>query len=231
MTSKAPGCAWKQTLVGIAVTCSVAVAILAIFLLAPTEISMGDTQRILYVHVSVAWFGLLGLVIMAVSGIGYLLRRELDFDHGLQAAAELGWLCCGLTLVTGSLWAHAAWGVWWTWDPRLTTSLVLWAIYSGCLIVRGGLEDPHQRARVGAVLAILGTLDIPLVIVATHWFRTIHPVSPAMHPSMRVTLIVSVVAFTSFFVLLLARRRAQLRLESLIEGLEPDMPLISGESQ
>lgn len=199
----------------------VAAAILAIFLVAPTETTMGDAQRILYVHVSVAWFGLVGFVIMAATGIAYLLRRNLGWDHWSQAAAEVGWLCCGLTLVTGSFWAHSAWGSWWTWDPRLTTSFVLWAIYSGCLIVRGSLEDPHQRARVAAVLAILGALDVPLVALATRWFRSIHPVSPEMEPSMRLVLLVSVVAFTALFGLLLARRRTQLHLGSLLSNLEP----------
>ena len=191
-------------------------AILAICLYAPTEQTMGHAQRIVYVHVSVAWLGLLGLLVMAVSGAGYLVRRELAWDHWLHAAGELGWLSGSLTLLTGSLWAHEAWGTWWEWDPRLTASFVLWAIYSGILIVRSGLEDPHQRARIGAILAILGTLDIPLVVMATRWFRGMHPVTPQMVPSMRITLLISVISFSALFATLLARRRAQLRLEQLV---------------
>ncbi|MBC8870268.1 MAG: cytochrome c biogenesis protein CcsA [Planctomycetes bacterium] len=200
-------------------------AILAIFLFAPTEQTMGHAQRIVYVHVAVAWLGLLGLLVMAGTGIVYLARRRLAWDHWFQSAGELGWLCCGLTLATGSLWAHEAWGTWWVWDPRLTTSFILWLIYSGILIVRASLEDPHQRARIGAILAILGTLDIPLVVLATRWFRGMHPVSPEMAPTMRITLLVSVIGFTAFFVLLAVRRRAQLQLQCSADKLarEADM--------
>lgn len=198
----------------------VTLAILAICVFAPTEETMGHAQRIVYVHVSVAWFGLLGFVVMASTGLAYLVRRDLAWDHWSRAAAELGWMCCGLTLLTGSLWAHEAWGTWWTWDPRLATTFVLWAIYSGYLLVRGSLEDPHRRARIAAVLAVLGAVDIPLVVMATRWFRGIHPVSPEMEPPMRAVLLVAVAGFTVFFGLLLVRRRAQLRLEGLVVLLE-----------
>lgn len=197
-----------------------AAALLAICCFAPAERTMGDAQRIVYVHVSVAWLGLLGFLVMAGAGLAYLLRRNLAWDHWACAAAELGWLCSGLTLLTGAVWAHAAWGTWWTWDPRLTTTFVLWAAYSGYLLVRGSLDDPHRRARLSAVLAVAGALDIPLVVMATHWFRGIHPVAPAMEPRMRAVLLLSVASFTLFFALLLARRRAQLHLERQAAALE-----------
>ena len=192
-------------------------AILGIFVFAPTEATMGNAQRILYVHVSVAWLALLGLLVTAGTGLVYLIRRDLAWDHWSQAAAELGWLCCGLTLVTGSFWAHAAWNTWWTWDPRLMTSFALWAIYSGYLMVRANVDDPHRRARLGAVLAMLGLLDVPLVAMATRWFRSMHPVSPTMEPTMRLVLLLSIIAFSAFFALLFVRRRTQLRLEALVE--------------
>ncbi len=195
-------------------------AFVAIFFLAPTEQSMGAVQRILYVHVSVAWLALLGLVASAATGCVYLLRRDLIWDHWSQAAAELGWLCATLTLVTGSLWASEAWNTWWTWDPRLTTAFVLWLIYSGYLLIRSNVEDPHARARVGAVVAIVGVLDVPLVVMATRWFRGIHPVAPEMEPMMRGVLFFSAFSFASFFGLLLFLRRKQLRQESLITALE-----------
>ena len=197
-----------------------AIAVVAIFVLAPTEETMGDAQRIVYVHVSVAWVALLCFLVMAAGGVVYLARRDLGCDHWARAAAELGWLCSTLTLATGSLWAHSAWNTWWTWDPRLAATFVLWVIYSGCLIVRAGLEDPHRRARVGAVLAILGLLDLPMVVMATRWFRGVHPASPQMEPSMRAVLLVSIAAFTALFALLLVRRRTQLHLQSLLAPLE-----------
>ena len=134
----------------------IAVALWAIFIGAPSEQTMGAAQRIVYIHVAVAWFGLLGFVAMATAGVSYLIGRDLKWDQWFQAVGEVGWLSCGLTLITGAFWAHEAWGTWWTWDPRLTTSFVLWATYSGILIVRAGLDDPHQRARIGAILAVLG---------------------------------------------------------------------------
>jgi heme exporter protein C len=123
-------------------------------------------------------------------------------------------------LITGSLWAHAAWNTWWTWDPRLLTSFVLWAMYSGLLIVRDGLDEPHRRARLAAVLAIIGLVDVPLVFLATRWFRGIHPVSPHMEPSMRASLLLTAVGFTALFCLLLVRRQGQLRLSSLLARME-----------
>jgi len=150
----------------------------------------------------------------------YLVRRDLAWDQWAQSAAEVGWLCCSLTLLTGSLWAHNAWGTWWTWDPRLTTAFILWALYSGYLIVRASLEDPHRRARLGAVLAIIGILDVPAVVLATRWLRGMHPATPGMEPSMYVVLLISLVGFSAFFALLLVQRRRQLRLEGLLASLE-----------
>jgi heme exporter protein C len=198
-------------------------ALAAIFLVAPRESTMGDAQRILYVHVAVAWNALLGMLITAVAGILYLLRRKLAWDHWAQAAAELGWLANSLTLITGSLWAHSAWGVWWTWDPRLTAALILWTIYCGYLLIRSGQDDPHRRARIAAVVAVVGLLDVPLVVMATRWFRGVHPVAPQMEPTMRLVLLLSAVGFTAFFGLLLARRRGQLRLEQQVVELEQQL--------
>jgi heme exporter protein C len=209
-----------QVAANMAIAGLMAAAILAVFIFSPTEQTMGDAQRILYVHVAVAWSGLCAFLVTAGTALGYLTRRNLAWDHWSQAAAEVGWLCCGLTLVTGSLWAKAAWGTWWTWDPRLTTTFVLWAVYSGYLLLRAALEDPHRQARLAAVLAILAAMDLPLVVLATRWFRGIHPASPEMEPSMRAVLLVSIVAFSALFAMLLARRRAQLLIAGAIANLE-----------
>ena len=200
-----------------------------VFLIAPTELTMGDAQRVLYVHVSVAWTALLGMLFTAAAGIGYLMRRNLDWDHRAQAAAEVGALCCTLTLATGSLWARAAWNVWWTWDPRLTSSLILWTIYCAYLLVRSGHEEPHRRARIAAVLAVVGLLDVPLVFMATRWFRTVHPVQPQMEPTMRWTLLACVVGFTAFFAMLWNRRRQQLELEQRVAELARQLELDNEE--
>ena len=195
-------------------------AIVASTLIAPTEESMGHAQRIVYVHVAVAWLGLAGMLVASAGGVMYLLRRNLAWDRRALAAAELGWLCSGLTLITGSLWAHEAWGVWWTWDPRLTAAFILWTLYCGYLLVRGSLDDPHRRARVASVLAVVGTLDVPLVVMATRWFRGMHPVAPEMEPSMRAVLLMSVIGWTALFTMLWVRRCRQLDLESEVAALE-----------
>jgi MFS family permease len=134
---------------------------------------------------------------------------------------EIVWIRV-LTLITGPLWGRKAWGVWWTWDPRLTTTFILWLIYSGYFLIRNSQEDAHRRARMGAVLTILGMLDLPLVFMATRWFRGIHPVSQGMEPAMRVALLVSLAGFTALFVVLLILRKDQLRQAHLLSTWETD---------
>jgi heme exporter protein C len=198
-------------------------ALALIFFVAPTEATMGDAQRILYLHVSVAWCGLAGCLAMGGCGGMYLARRRLAWDHWSQAAGEIGWLCTTLTLISGSAWAHEAWGTWWTWEPRLTSSLVLWLIFAGIFVVRSAIDDPNTRARVSGALAILGMSDVPLVFMATRWFRGVHPVSPEMDATMRLVLWASVLVFTSLFALLAVERRRQLaRLERAAE-LQPPL--------
>lgn len=216
LTGNAALSGWLSWLTGALVLGAIAM----IFLVAPMEQTMGNAQRIVYIHVAVAWLGLLGFLVMAASGGMYLLRRDLRWDHWSVAAAELGWLCSTLTLATGSLWAHEAWNTWWTWDPRLTTSLILWAMYSGYFLLRGGVDDPHRSARLGAIVAIVGALDVPLVVMATRWFRGLHPRAPGMEPLMRIVLLVSVVSFTALFASLFALRRRQLRLARMVDELQ-----------
>jgi heme exporter protein C len=180
---------------------------------------MGDAQRVLYLHVAVAWLGLLGFVVTSGTAVAYLLQRDLAWDRWSQSAAELGWLCSSLTLVTGSLWAHAAWGTWWTWEPRLLTSFVLWASYSAYHLLRGAIADPHQRARLSAVVAVMGVLDVPMVIVATRLFRGMHPQTPEMEPAMRAVLLLSIASFTVLFATFAVHRRTQIQLEHLVVAL------------
>jgi heme exporter protein C len=205
-------------------SCAICFAVSAglVFIAAPTEASMGDVQKILYVHVSVAWCGLASCLVMGFCGALYLIRRRLEWDFWSQAAAEVGWLCTSLTLVTGSAWAHEAWGTWWTWDPRLTSSLLLWLIFTGIILVRQGIDDPHRRGRIGGVLAIVGMCDVPLVIMATRWFRGVHPVAPDMDARMRLVLLASVACFTLLIAGLMFARRRQLELAELVAQLDAD---------
>lgn len=206
--------------VGTAIACLIVVSTWMIFFVAPTEATMGDVQRIVYLHVSVAWCGLAGFLAMGCCGAIYLVRRRLEWDFWSQAAGEVGWLCATLTLITGSAWAHEAWGTWWTWEPRLTSSLVLWVIYAGIFLVRSSITDPHRRARIGGVLAVVGMSDVPLVLMATRLFRGVHPVTPEMDPRMRLVLLVSVISFTALFAYLAVQRRRQLELSERALQLE-----------
>lgn len=196
---------------GVVAACGV-ISSMLIFVVAPTETTMGDVQRILYLHVAVAWCGLACAMLMGFSAAMYLTRRRLEWDAWSLAAGEVGWLCATLTLVSGSAWAHEAWGTWWTWDPRLTSTLILWLIYAGIVVLRGSIEDPHRRARLSSVLTLVGVADVPLVIMATRWFRGIHPVAPDMDTRMRLVLLASVICFTVLVAYLIIQRRFHLAL-------------------
>lgn len=204
----------------VGVVALVTAAIWSIFFVAPTEITMGDVQRIIYLHVAVAWCGLAAMITLGLCGAAYLISRRLAWDFWSQAICEVGCLCTFLTLATGSAWAHEAWGTWWTWEPRLTSSLVMWIIYCGILLLRSSIDDPHRRARTGAVLAIIGIGDVPLVLMATRWFRGIHPVSPEMEPSMRWVLLASLISFTVLFAYLAVLRRQHLEFADQVAELE-----------
>jgi heme exporter protein C len=178
---------------------------------APREASMGDVQRIVYFHVAFAWCGLAASMAMGAGAVMYLVRRRIDWDHWSQAAGEVAWLCLTLTLATGSLWAHEAWNTWWTWEPRLTTVFLLWALIAGYFLVRASIDDPDRKARISAVLAIVSIADVPLIVLATRLFRGMHPVAPEMDGRMQITLAISALSFSAFFAALIALRRRQLR--------------------
>lgn len=194
-----------------------------IFIWVPTERNLGVSQRIFYFHVPIAWVGFLAFFFVLMGSVGYLglgrLRWLMRFvsaegwDRLAYAAAELGVLFTTLMLITGILWAKPVWGVWWTWDPRLTTSLILWLIYVAYLMLRAYSPKGDQGARYAAVLGIAGFIDVPLVYLSIVWWRTVHPqalVGPAatgeLDPSMRLLLMISTLTFTLLFTYLLIDR-------------------------
>jgi heme exporter protein C len=179
--------------------------------IAPPDQLMGHAQRIVYVHVAVAWFALMAFVVTAATAIASAWRRNSEWDAWSHAAAEVGWLSCSLTLITGSIWAHQAWGTWWTWDARLTTAFVLWLVYTAMLFVRSCGMSETRQARWSAALSAAGLVDLPLVVMATRWFRGMHPVAPEMEPMMRLVLLATVGSFAVFFSYLLMTRQRQLR--------------------
>lgn len=183
----------------------------AVFVYVPTEKEMGIIQRIFYFHVPSAWVAFLAFGVVFVASIGYLWKRDQRLDRLACSSAELGVVFTSLVLITGPIWGRFAWGTWWTWDPRLTTTLVLWLIYVSYLMLRSSITEPSRRARVSAVLGIVGFVDVPIVFMAIRWWRTIHPVvfeatEIRLDPAMLQTFLLSLATFTVLFVYLLLQR-------------------------
>lgn len=170
--------------------------------LAPTERTMGDVQRIFYYHVSSAWTAFLLFAVNFVASVIYLFKRTQKSDIIALVAAEVGVVFCTVVLVTGPIWARPVWGIWWTWDMRLTLTLVLWLIYVAYLVLRR-FSSGTQTPLMAAVLAVFGALDVPLVYFSIWFFRTQHP-SPviggggSIDPRMLHVLLINWAAFMCF---------------------------------
>jgi heme exporter protein C len=184
-----------------------------VFIWVPNEKTMGIIQRIFYFHVPAAWVGFFGFGIVFVASIAYLVKRDDNWDLIAAISAELGLVFCSIMLITGPIWAKPVWGIWWTWDPRLTLALVLWLIYVAYVMLRIYVTDEGKRARLSAVVGIIGFLDVPLVYMSIRWWRTQHP-APVMAggdksglaPEMMFTFIFCLVTFTALFLYLLQKR-------------------------
>lgn len=199
---------------GIIAIVNIAVGLYMALFYAPTEKTMGDVQRIFYFHVPSAWVGFLAFFVVFVASIMFLWKRERKWDALALSAAEIGVVFITLVLLTGPMWAKKAWGVFWVWDARLTTSLILWLIYIGYLMLRSTADD-QRRARFAAVLAIVGFIDVPIIFVSVQIWRTMHPElligsEGGLAPQMTQTLMVCLLSFTWLFAHLLIQR---LRLE------------------
>src|SRR6202047_4562649 len=183
-----------------------AYALYQALVVAPTERTMGDVQRIFYYHVPSAWTAFLLFFVNLVASVVYLVKRNPKADALAMVSAEVGVVFCTVVLVTGPIWARPVWGIWWTWDVRLTTTLVLWLIYLSYLVLRR-FSDSSQTPKLAAVLAIFGALDVPLVYFSIWFFRTQHPQpviggGGSMDPRMLHVLLVSWMAFLCFAFLL-----------------------------
>ena len=209
-----------NTLLGLGFILMIA-ALYLVFIYAPTEEAMGDIQRIFYFHVALAWVSFLAFFIVFVCSILYLWKRVERWDIVARCSAELGVVFTTLVLITGPIWARPVWGAWWTWDARLTATLVLWLTYIAYLLVRGYAAEEARGARFAAVLGIAGFIDVPIVYLSIHLWRTQHPPSLVgdLVPSMLLTLIVSVAAFTVLFIVLVGRSISLRNLEAGVRQL------------
>ena len=188
-----------------------AIATYLALVFAPTELVMGNVQRVFYFHIGTAWTALIGFILGAVFSVIYLIKKDLKWDRLQVAAIEVSMVFFLITIILGSIWARPAWNTWWTWDPRLTTAAVTELIYAAYFMLRQGIDDPDRRARFGAVYALIGGLSAPITFFAIRFFRTIHPVvigggnanaqgGFAMTADMRVAFFFALFAFTVIFI-------------------------------
>jgi heme exporter protein C len=191
---------------------------------APTEQTMGDIQRIFYYHVPSAWTAFFFFFLNFLASIWYLTTRKAGADAFALAAAEVGVVFCTIVLITGPLWAKPVWGIWWTWDARLTTTLVLWLIYVSYLILRR-FSDSQQTPTLAAALAIFGFLDVPIVYMSIRWWRTQHPQpvigggqGSGLDPEMRFALMANWAAFMAMAALITWARYSLARREQRVEA-------------
>lgn len=212
------------SLVGIAAGLALALCQYLIFVYAPVEQSMGIVQKIFYFHMPLAWWSLFSFFTVFVAGIAFLRTRDWRWDALSGAAAEVGVLFSGLALITGSIWGRHSWGVWWTWDPRLTTTLVMWFVYAGYLVLRS-LDLPRERLGIiAAVVGIVAFLDVPLVFLSARLWRSIHPAVFAakgggLEPEMQTTVMACIVAFGFLWASLTGLRAAQRRMAARMDAL------------
>jgi heme exporter protein C len=197
---------------------AVLVGLYLAFFYAPADALQGDVQRIMYIHVPTAWVAFFAFFVVFVSSLIYLWRRLPEADRLAYASAEVGVLFTALTLIDGSIWGKPTWGIWWTWDARLTTTAILFVMYIGYLMLRSFVEDPDRRARLAALVGIVAFIDVPITYMSVLWFRTLHqPPSiqrggASMPDSMLFTLLFNVGAYTLVYLFFLVKR---IRIESL----------------
>jgi len=214
----------KNILAAALVFLLLAAAAYASFFIAPTDAKQGLIYRILFLHVSSAWTGLTAFLIGFVGNLLYVWKRQPRWDWLGVSAVEVGLAFTTVVLVTGPIWAHPVWGIWWTWDARLTSTFVMWLLYVSYLLLRTLVEEPDRRALFSALFGIFAFLDVPLVFGSIRWWRTQHPqpivmggADSGMDPVMFRVLMFAWLAMLALMTLLLRQRY---RLEAMRSELE-----------
>ena len=190
------------------------------FGVAPKEVTQGNVQRIMYLHVPSVLTAYLAFAVVLISSLFVLFKGSAAADRWGHAACEIGVIFTGITLVSGSIWGKPTWGTWWTWDARLTSTAILFLIYAGALLLRGMVDDAERGARYAAVVGIIGALNIPIVHFSVTWWRTLHQPATILTPerapisgSIALALFVNWAALTLLFAYLMAKRIDLRRLE------------------
>jgi heme exporter protein C len=200
-------------------------------LASPPDRDMGDLQKIMYVHVPAAWVAFLAFTIVFAYSVRYLWKRNPAHDLAAFAAAEIGTILTALTIALGSIWARPTWGVWWTWDPRQTTTAILLLIFAGYLALRAFTDDEERRARWSAAVGIFGFINVPIVYMSVRWWRTIHQVqsTPSSVDSVYgLGLLLNSLAFTALLIFLVVARFHLAQLERALESRSEDAALTEG---
>lgn len=210
---------WARYL-GIAAALSMVAMLYMSLIYAPVERTQGEAYRLFYPHYGSAIITYVAYITAAVASVGFLWKRREGWDQVARSSVEVGVLMNTILLVAGSIWGKTIWGTWWAWDPRLTTTLILWFIYVGYLMLRSYGGDSPQIARSAAVIAIIGCIDIPIINQSVNWWRTLHPApvvqrtDPALPPEMVQAMLVAMVAFLLLYLYLLIQRLRVARLEA-----------------
>jgi heme exporter protein C len=203
----------------VAIGAVVAAQVFAI-LTSPAESDMGHLQKIMYVHVPAAWMAFLAFFVVFVYSVRYLWSAREQDDLLAASAAEVGAMFTGLTLALGMIWGRPAWGVWWAWDARLTSTLVLFLIFVGYLALRSFVDDPQQRARWSAAVGAIGAINVPIVYMSVRWWRTLHqpPSSPeTLDAAYTMGLRINAIAMLLVLIYFIRTRYAVARLDRAAE--------------
>jgi heme exporter protein C len=210
----------------LAVTALVIFAGYAALFIAPDEKTMHAIQRIFYFHVPSAISAFIAFFIVFIANTAYLVTRRPQWDWLGVAGAEVGVACCTVVLITGPIWARPVWGIWWTWDARLTSTFILWLLYISYLLLRGLLEDPQRRATLSAIFGVFAFLDVPLVYLSNRLWRTQHPQpvvlggeNSGLAPGMGKMLLICWIAVVCVMIVLLIDRYRLERLRHEYEEL------------
>jgi len=217
----------KRIVLGAVAILLVIAAAYASFYIAPTERTMGLIQRIFYFHVGSAWAGMDAFLVCFIANLLYVWRRQPKYDWLGVSSAEVGLVLTTVVLITGPIWAHPVWGIWWTWDARLTSTFVLWLLYVSYLLLRTLIEDQDRRALLSSLFGIFAFLDVPLVFGAIRWWRTQHP-SPVimggqgsgLDPTMRKVLFFSALAMNFLAAFLIVERYILEKTKSEVDILQ-----------
>ncbi len=211
-----------SALLGIVAFAAVIAAQYFAIVTSPAEGDMGHLQKIMYVHVPAAWMAFVSFFVVLVYSVLYMARRRENDDLIAASAAEVGAIFTGLTLALGMIWGKPAWGVWWVWDARLTSTLVLFLIFVGYLSLRSFVDDPGQRARWSAAVGAIGAINVPIVYMSVKWWRTLHqpPSSPAtLDSAYTMGLRLNAIAFLLVTIYFIMKRYEIARLERGTENL------------